>query len=144
MANQARLLVETALRAKRLDQTLTSSIAPLAGAEPGPSATGIEALDQLLRGGLPQGHLSEVTGPPSSGRTTLALQVLASATARGEIAAYIDTFDRLDVASAASAGIALDRLLWVRGQAISRTDAGTPLRERTLRSEEHTSELQSH
>ena len=132
MANHARLLLETALRAKRLDQTLTSTIAPLAGSEAAPSATGIDALDRLLRGGLPQGQLSEVTGPPSSGRTTLALQVVASATARGEIAAYIDTFDRLDVASAAAAGVALDRLLWVRGQAISRTDAGTALRERTL------------
>src|SRR5262245_63084074 len=37
----------------------------------------------------------------------------------GEIAALIDTFDRLDVASAAAAGIDLERLLWVRGPSIS-------------------------
>ncbi len=44
----------------------------------------------------------------------------AAATRRGEIAALVDTFDRLDVASACAAGVDLDRLLWIRGQAIAR------------------------
>jgi hypothetical protein len=47
---------------------------------------------------------------------TLLLQMMAAATSRGEIVALIDTLDRLDVASAAAAGIDLSRLLWVRGQ----------------------------
>ena len=40
---------------------------------------------------------------------------MAAATRRGEIAALVDTCDRLDVASAVAAGIDLDRLLWIRG-----------------------------
>ena len=43
------------------------------------------------------------------------LQLLAAATRRDEIAAIVDTFDCLDVASAASAGVELDRLMWIRG-----------------------------
>jgi hypothetical protein len=68
-----------------------------------------------LHGGLPRGQLSEIVGPQSSGRTSLCLQTIASATRRGEIAALVDTFDRLDAASAADAGIDPERLLWVRG-----------------------------
>jgi hypothetical protein len=76
----------------------------------------VAPLDACLRGGLPRGQLSELSGPCSSGRTTLLLQFIAAATRRGEIAAYVDTFDRLDVASAAAAGVDLDRLLWIRAQ----------------------------
>ena len=83
-------------------------------------ATEVANLDAALRGGLPRGQLSEIAGPRSSGRTSLLFQLIAAATRRGEIAALIDTFDRLDVVSADSAGILLDRLLWVSGQAITR------------------------
>jgi hypothetical protein len=51
------------------------------------------------------------------------LQTIAASTRRGEIAALVDTFDRLDVASAAAAGIDLERLLWVRGDAAGGSDA---------------------
>jgi recombination protein RecA len=64
---------------------------------------------------LPRGQLSELTGACSSGRMTLLLQLMAAATRRGEIAALVDTLDRFDVASAAAAGVDLDRLLWIRG-----------------------------
>jgi hypothetical protein len=47
---------------------------------------------------------------------TLVLRMMAAATARGEIVALVDTLDRLDVASAAAAGVDLSRLLWIRGQ----------------------------
>ena len=77
----------------------------------------ISGLDALLSGGLPRGHLSEIAGASSSGRTTLLLQALGAITRRGEIAALIDTCDRLDVASASAAGINFERLLWVRGEA---------------------------
>jgi hypothetical protein len=63
--------------------------------------------------------LSEIAGPRSAGRTTLLLQLLAAATQRGEIAAVVDSCDRFDVGSAAAAGVDLDRLLWIRGDAIS-------------------------
>src|SRR5262245_24491403 len=130
MANHARIALENALREKRLDRTLTTAVGPCAPSETTLASTGVPALDDVLPRGFPHGQLAEIAGPPSAGRLTIALQAMASATSRGELAAYVDTFDRLDVGSAAAAGIALDRLLWVRGQAISRTDAGTDLRDR--------------
>jgi recombination protein RecA len=82
----------------------------------------VATLDACLRGGLPRGQLSEITGPRSSGRTTLVLHLLAAAAGRGEIAALIDTLDRFDLTSACAAGMDLDRLLWVRGQAVTGAD----------------------
>ena len=121
MANTARATLESALRVRKLDRTLTTALSPVERADLSALvATDVVALDASLRGGLPRGQLSEITGPRSSGRTSLLFQVCAAATRRGEIAALVDTFDRLDVASAAAAGIALDRLLWIRGQAVTR------------------------
>ena len=115
MANHVLAGLETALRARKLDRTLTTAL-PLERRDASArAATDVAALDACLRGGLPRGQLSEIAGPPSSGRTTLALQTMAASTRRGEIAAFVDTFDRFDVASAAAAGIDLDRLLWIRG-----------------------------
>src|SRR5512146_2062800 len=116
MANHALATLETAPRARKLDRTLTTALPPLERHdESALIPTDVTALDACLRGGLPRGQLSEIAGPHSSGRTTLGLQTIAASTRRGEIAALVDTFDRLDVTSAADAGIDLDRLLWVRG-----------------------------
>jgi hypothetical protein len=112
MANSALAAVEAALRARKLDSTLTTA-RPALEATAAPSA--VERLDRCLQGGVPRGQLSEIVGPRSSGRTTLLLQLLAAATRRDEIAAIVDTFDCLDVASATSAGVELDRLMWIRG-----------------------------
>ena len=129
MAHPATAVLESALRARKLDRTLTTALPPLERTDPSALvATQVPRLDACLRGGLPRGHLSEVAGPRSSGRTTLLLQVIAAATARGVVAAIIDTFDRLDVASAVAAQVRLDRLLWIRGQAISKTGAATDTR----------------
>jgi hypothetical protein len=115
MANHALATLETALRARKLDRTLTTALPPLERHDGSALiATEIAALDACLRGGLPRGQLSEIAGPRSSGRTTLVMQTIAASTRRGEIAALVDTFDRLDVASAAETGIDLDRLLWIR------------------------------
>jgi len=76
--------------------------------------TGIGELDELLGGGLPRGHLSEIVGGPSSGRTGLLHALLASATQRGEVAAVVDLTDTLDPPSLARAGADLERVLWVR------------------------------
>ena len=120
MANTALAGLETALRARKLDRTLTTALPPLERRDASALiATDVAALDACLRGGVPRGQLSEIVGPHSSGRTTLVLQAMAASTRRGEIAAFVDTFDRLDVASAAAAGIDLDRLLWVRGPSTS-------------------------
>ena len=63
---------------------------------------------------LPRGAVSEIHGPQSSGRTTLLLSALAQATQREEICALVDVDDTFDPASAAAAGVALERLLWIR------------------------------
>ena len=116
MANTALAVAEAALRARRLDRTLTTAL-PLAARTQGVAATEVASLDTCLRGGLPRGQLCEIIGTASSGRTAATLQMLAAATRRGEIVAVIDAFDRLDVASVTNAGVDLDRLLWVRGEA---------------------------
>lgn len=76
-------------------------------------STGLVALDALT-GGLPRGALSEITGPASSGRTGVMLAALAKATRRDEACALVDASDSFGPASAAVAGVDLDRLLWVR------------------------------
>jgi len=121
MSHPAVAVLESALRARKLDRTLTTTLQPGKG-EGLVAPTGAAALDAVLHGGLPRGELSEVAGARSSGRTTLLLQALAAATYRGEIAALVDTFDRLDAASIAAAGIDLERLLWIRGEASSPPD----------------------
>jgi recombination protein RecA len=118
-ANAARATLESALRERKLDRTLTTAVPSIERMR-----TDVAALDACLRGGLPRGHVSEIAGPASSGRTTLLLALVGAATRRGEVAAIIDTFDRLDVASTVGAGIDRTRLLWVRGQAIAGSSAG--------------------
>jgi hypothetical protein len=121
MANNALAVLESALRARKLDRTLTTALPPLDRTDPSSLLpTGVSPLDACLRGGLPRGQLSEIAGPRSSGRLTLLLRLIAAAARRGEIAAFVDTFDRFDVASAVAAGIDLERLLWIRGTAVTR------------------------
>ncbi len=77
--------------------------------------TGLAALDTLLRGGFPAGAITELSGPASSGRTAIALALLAETTdARCELAALVDAADAFDPPSAEAAGVDLDRLLWAR------------------------------
>jgi recombination protein RecA len=114
--------VESLLRERKLDRTLTTAIPATIGADQ-VVPFGIAALDYRLPGGLPRGQVSELVGPVSSGRTSLAWSWLGTATQRGESAALIDTFDRFDPATGEACGIVLSRLLWVRGQAITKTAA---------------------
>lgn len=110
-----RAALESLLRARKLDVTLMP-VGP--GGESLSSdraaSTGVAALDASLGGGLRRGHLSELTGAASSGRTLLAVRMLAAATARGEAAALVDAGDTFDPASAAAHGVSLPHLLWVR------------------------------
>ncbi len=76
-------------------------------------SSGIPEIDRLS-GGLPRGSLSEICGSASSGRTSVLLAALAAATRREEVCALVDATDALDAVSAASAGVDLERLLWVR------------------------------
>jgi hypothetical protein len=76
--------------------------------------TGIPQIDSLLNGGLPIGAISELTGPESSGRTSLALAFLAQLTREPRVCAWVDASDAFDAESAAAAGLSLPQLLWVR------------------------------
>ena len=69
---------------------------------------------QGLLPGLPEGAITEISGVRSSGRTTLFHAALAAATAAGELCAVVDGSDSFDPASAAEAGVRLERLLWVQ------------------------------
>jgi len=126
-------VVEALLRDRKLDRTLTSTLPDRLG-EDAVAPFDAPALDQILAGrdgphdnaaggGLPRGQVSEVVGPASSGRTSVAWAALAAATRRGESVALVDTFDRFDPPTAHACGMDLSRLLWVRGQAVSKTSS---------------------
>ena len=111
----ARMALESLLRERKLDTTLTTAL-PLEWTGGDACApTGLPSLDAQLRGGVPRGQVSEIVGPRSSGRTSVLRALMATATRRGELVALIDTLDRFDPASAVAAGVDLARLLWVRG-----------------------------
>jgi recombination protein RecA len=81
--------------------------------------TGSLALDAALGiGGVPRGRIVEIYGPESSGKTTLALQIVAEAQAAGGIAAFIDAEHALDPSYASSLGVDIDEIL------ISQPDTG--------------------
>jgi hypothetical protein len=109
-----RAALESLLRARKLDVTLTAVPGALAPPPDRVASTGCRALDAALGGGLRRGHLSEITGTASSGRTTIAVHALAAAAARGEAVAIVDTCDTFDPPSAAARGLDLARVLWVR------------------------------
>ena len=80
---------------------------------------GLTFVDTLLGGGFPSGQLVEITGPPSSGRTSVALSLLAQTTGEGaELAAWVDLADAFDPVSAQSLGANLDLILWIRAQGV--------------------------
>ena len=69
-------------------------------------------------GGLPRGRVVEIYGPESSGKTTLALHVVAEAQKKGGVAAYVDAEHALDPGYAKKLGVDIDELL------ISQPDTG--------------------
>ena len=75
-------------------------------------STGSISIDYALGiGGFPRGRISEIFGPESSGKTTVALQVVAEAQARGGMAAFIDVEHALDPIYARKLGVDVDNLL---------------------------------
>jgi recombination protein RecA len=78
-------------------------------------STGIPEIDAAV-GGLPRGAMTEICGPPCSGRTSLLISALAARTAEGEACALVDARDSFDPYLASVAGVALKQLLWVRCQ----------------------------
>ena len=75
-------------------------------------STGSISLDYALGvGGFPRGRIIEIFGPESSGKTTLALQVVAEAQKAGGMAAFIDVEHALDPVYARKLGVDVDNLL---------------------------------
>ncbi|MGH9715546.1 MAG: hypothetical protein ACRD4R_02280 [Candidatus Acidiferrales bacterium] len=119
-ANALRLQVETALagrvaspfeyRDRRVVETVPA---------------GVPEIDRLT-GGLPRGGLTEICGPPASGRTSVLVAAMAARTEAAEVCALVDARDAFDPQSAAEAGVRLGQLLWVRcrnvDQALRATD----------------------
>jgi hypothetical protein len=97
-----------------LERKFPAALTPAPRAMYEVAATGIAAVDELLRGGLPVGAISELTGATSSGRTSLALQFVAQRTAEGRACAWVDVSDAFDPESAAANGVLLRQLLWMR------------------------------
>jgi recombination protein RecA len=82
-------------------------------------STGSIAVDHAIGvGGFPRGRVVEVYGPESSGKTTLALSVVAGAQRTGGVAAFIDAEHALDAEYAAKLGVDIDNLL------VSQPDSG--------------------
>ncbi|MDA3904032.1 MAG: recombinase RecA [Desulfuromusa sp.] len=81
--------------------------------------TGALSLDLALGvGGIPKGRIIEIFGPESSGKTTLALHILAQAQKQGGVAAFIDAEHALDIQYAQHLGVKVDDLL------VSQPDTG--------------------
>src|SRR5215469_16546918 len=89
-------------------------------------SAGVPEVDSLA-GGLPRGGLTEICGPPCSGRTSLLLSALASRTAEAEACALVDGRDSFDPQAAAAAGVELKQLLWVRCRNIEQALRATDL-----------------
>ncbi len=82
-------------------------------------STGSLALDVALGvGGVPKGRIVEIYGPEASGKTTLALQIIAEAQKKGGVAAFIDAEHALDSSYARNLGADVDNLL------VSQPDTG--------------------
>lgn len=82
-------------------------------------STGSLGLDMALGvGGLPKGRITEIYGPESSGKTTLALHVVAESQKQGGVAAFIDAEHALDPVYARALGVDIDNLL------VSQPDTG--------------------
>ena len=74
-------------------------------------STGSLGLDLALGiGGVPKGRVVEIYGPESSGKTTLALQIVAQAQEQGSICAFVDAEHALDVKYAGNLGVDIDNL----------------------------------
>lgn len=75
-------------------------------------STGVASLDEAVGGGLPRGRIIELVGPESSGKTTVALHIIAECQASGGIAAFIDAEHAFDPTYATNLGVDLKELIF--------------------------------
>ena len=110
----------------KLASRIPAALSPQAAQAPRLIPSGIAAIDVLLGGGLPIGGVTEFTGLVNSGRTSLALSLLAGASAEAACA-YIDVDDTMDPKGVASSGVKLNNLLWVRVASVIATQPAASL-----------------
>jgi recombination protein RecA len=92
-------------------RTIRTKLARLADRPSPPLSTGFQDLDSALGiGGLPRGAITELFGPPSSGKTTLALQIAAQAQSQACTAAWIDAERVFDPRHAGELGVVVERM----------------------------------
>ena len=120
-ASDKKKALQTAL--SKLDKTFGKGTVMRLGDRPEMNVeaipTGSLALDAALGiGGVPKGRIIEIYGPESSGKTTLALHILAEAQKRGGEVAFVDAEHALDPVYAAALGVDIDNLL------VSQPDTG--------------------
>ena len=96
-----------------IDPRLASTLGWRERPAPEAISTGSREVDSLITG-FPKGHITEIHGLPSSGKTALVLSALAEVTSQQQVCALIDASDAFDPVSATAAGVILSRLLWVR------------------------------
>ena len=73
-----------------------------AAAIPACIPSGVPGLDEILSGGMPGGAISLISGPPGSGKTTIALQILLNAAQQGEVCLFVsntETEEQLNICS---------------------------------------------
>src|SRR5580698_11137986 len=90
---------------------------------------GIAPIDALI-GGLARGRISEITGPISSGKTTIAASFASAASRRGEVVGWVDVPGAFDPRSLDAAGADLARILWLSFEKPASTRSGFTSRER--------------
>jgi recombination protein RecA len=121
MQEERRKVLEDAL--KRIKKEYGEGAVMFLGEKPVESvpaiSTGSISIDRITGiGGIPRGRITEIYGPESSGKTTLALHVIANAQKEGGVAAFIDAEHALDPTYAKKLGINLEELL------VSQPDSG--------------------
>jgi recombination protein RecA len=111
--SSASLLLRTQIEAALADRIPSALTLPPRIVRP-VTATGVPEIDAVLEGGLPLGAITEMVGPESSGRTSVAFSFVAQMTKAGKVCAWIDVSSTFHPESATSSGVDLTRLLWVR------------------------------
>ena len=99
---------------RQRQRAIQSKLCRLAVRPPAVVPSGFPALDAALGGGFPRRGMVELFGPPSSGKTTLALQAVAHLQSEGFGAAWIDADGTLDAPWASALGVDIARLAVVR------------------------------
>lgn len=106
-------MMQTAVQSVEGLRRYISRTAPFQGEREG-KRTGLSGLDHLLGRGLPKGGLTLLTGPPGTGRLTLAARIAAEETKAARPVAWVDAKGTLYPPALAAEGVALERMLMVR------------------------------